>query len=117
VRPELGRRIEGRGILTIPEREINFQSAESQIAILRNVGLWCETRAGKQEFAACHTEANVQKLSSLLFTTLLSISIIAPHESMAQTSTASSKAGAVSANDNTRPTSRHAGVWVRAKAK
>ena len=41
-----------------------------------------------------HTEANVQKLSSLLFTTLLSISLVAlAHESMAQTSAAPLKTG------------------------
>jgi FtsP/CotA-like multicopper oxidase with cupredoxin domain len=49
----------------------------------------------------------MQKLSSLLFTTLIGISIIAlAHESNAQTSDAPSKVGAVSANDNTRPAGR-----------
>ena len=49
----------------------------------------------------------MQKLSSLLFTTLISISIVAlAHESVAQTSPAPSKAGAVSTNDNTRPAGR-----------
>ena len=64
--------------------------------------------AGKQDsWRPCHTEGNVQKLSSLLFTTLISISIVAlAHESMAQTSPAPSKAGAVSTNDNTRPAGR-----------
>jgi len=45
----------------------------------------------------------VQKLSSLLFTTLISISIIAlAHESMAQSSAAPSAVRVVSTNDNTR---------------
>jgi len=53
-----------------------------------------------------------------LFTILISISIITlADENMAQTSATPSKTGAVSTNDNTRPASRHAGVWVQAKAK
>ena len=47
----------------------------------------------------------MQKLSSLLFTTLISIVGLA-HESMAQTSTAPLKAVAVSTNDNTRSAGR-----------
>jgi hypothetical protein len=48
----------------------------------------------------------MQKLSALLFTTLIGIGIVTPaHESMAQTGPAPSAAGAVSTstNDNTRP--------------
>ena len=53
-----------------------------------------------------------------LFTILISISIITlADENMAQTSATPSKTGAVSTNDNTRPASRHAGVWVQAKPK
>ncbi len=49
----------------------------------------------------------MQKLSSLLFTILISISIIAlAHESIAQTSAAPSAARVVSTNDNTRPAGR-----------
>jgi hypothetical protein len=45
----------------------------------------------------------MQKLSSLLFTTLISISIIAlAQEGMAQTSAVASAAHVVSTNDNTR---------------
>jgi FtsP/CotA-like multicopper oxidase with cupredoxin domain len=47
----------------------------------------------------------VQKLSSLLFTILISI-VALTHQSMAQTSTAPSKAVIVSTNDNTRPAGR-----------
>ena len=49
----------------------------------------------------------MQKLSSLLFTALISTSIVAlAHESMAQTSAAPSVVRVVSTNDNTRPAGR-----------
>ena len=49
----------------------------------------------------------MRKLSSLLFATLIGISIVAlTHQSMAQTSAAPSKTVAVSTNDNTRPSGR-----------
>src|SRR6185369_2562490 len=64
-------------------------------------------RAPKESRHSLHTEANMQKLSSLLFTTLISISIAAlAHESMAQTSAAPSAARVVSTNDNTRSAGR-----------
>lgn len=51
------------------------------------------TQRGKN-IAARHTETNMQKLSSLLFPALISISIIAlAHETRAQTSAGPSKAG------------------------
>ena len=71
----------------------------------RDVDLEWERWRANEQAAAGHTEGNLQKLSSLLFTTLISIVALA-QEGMAQTSAVASAARVVSTNDNTRSVGR-----------